>query len=312
MKHQVAVIGEGVIDRFVDADSTRDVIGGSPLNTAVALRRAGVDATWWNRVSTDPEGAAIFAYAEQNGVAGRGVIRVAAPTSVVRIQLNDHGVPSYTFELAGAADWSWSDADFAGLGSEYSLVQIGSLTCVLQPGSDALLKAVRGLRAGSNPPVISYDPNARPKAASDEADADRMRQRVLDFVAEADLIKVSDEDLEWLAPGVPPTATAMQWSANGPKLVIMTKGRQGSAAFVNGVKVADEPIIDLPLVDTVGAGDTFMAWLVRGIVTDHDCQIPSAPADISRLLQQATLASAINCSRAGCNPPLRAEVLEAD
>ena len=136
-----------------------------------------------------------------------------------------------------------------------------------------------------------------------------MRARALALVPLADLVKVSDEDLAWIAPDAPPTATAMRWSTLGPRLVVMTKGAEGAAAFVSGVKVAEVPIHRLPLVDTVGAGDTFMAWLLRSVVVDHGVSIPVEPAAVTTMLELAANAAAINCSRAGCVPPTAAEVL---
>lgn len=309
MNHQVAVIGEGVIDRFLEGNGQRDVIGGSPLNTAVAARRTGIEATWYNRVSTSPEGQAIAAYARDNSVAGPGMLMVDEPASIVSIEINEAGVPQYQFALEGASDWNWSEAEMDAFLSAAPVLQVGSLTAVLEPVSSALLSALRSAKKRRTPPLLCYDPNARPKAAADAASADRMRRRVLDFVAIADLVKVSDEDLEWLAPGVPPTASATTWSTLGPKLVIMTRGADGSAAFANGVKVCDVDSTPTDLVDTVGAGDTFMAWLLRAVVQDFGNAIPMQPQDIATMLRQAGQAAAITCSRKGCNPPYRAEVL---
>ena len=309
MSTAVAVLGEGVIDRFERTTGVQDVIGGSPLNTAVALRRAGVDSTWWNRVSTDAEGQAIFDYAQLNGVAGAGVFRVPEPTSIVTVRLNEAGVPAYEFSLDGAADWGWAEAELAGFDLPYSVLQVGSLTTALEPGCTRLYEHLLALHSRSQRPLVAFDPNARPKAARDEAHADLMRARALAIVPLADLVKVSDEDLEWLAPEAPPSATAMKWSTLGPRLVVMTKGAEGAAAFVEGVMVAEVPIHRLPLVDTVGAGDTFMAWLLRSVVVDHGVSVPVEPAAVAKMLEQAAKAAAINCSRAGCVPPTLAEVL---
>ena len=310
MKHQVVVVGEGVIDRFLHGNEARDVIGGSPLNTAVALRRAGVDATWANRVSGDAEGRAIAEYALANGVAGELTLARPEPTSVVRIEVDGRGVPAYAFQLAGAVDWQWTAPELSLLFAAAPVWQLGSLTAVLEPGSTNLLATVRQAKASQTPPLISYDPNARPRAAESATAADAMRARVLEFVALSDLVKVSDEDLEWLVPGAPPSATAARWSTNGPALVVMTRGAAGAAAFANGVKIADVPGVPTELVDTVGAGDTFMAWLLRGVVQEYAGVIPTEQTAVRNLLSTAARAAAITCSRAGCNPPALMEVLD--
>lgn len=309
MSARVAVLGEGLIDRFVRASGVEDVIGGSPLNTAVALRRAGVEATWWNRVSSDPEGELIYQYALRNEVVGEGVIRTSEPTGVVTIHIDDRGVPSYDFALTGAADWGWQEQELEGFDSPYAVLQVGSLTTALEPGAAVLFSHLQRLHQRAERPLISFDPNARPQAATDDRRAEQMRQRALDLVPLADLVKVSDEDLAWLAPGTPPTATALAWSTAGPQLVVMTKGAEGAAAFVGGVKVAEVPVHPLPLVDTVGAGDTFMAWLLRSVVVDHAVSVPTEPTAVAQMLRSAAKAAAITCSRAGCNPPALAEVV---
>lgn len=307
MQQRVAVIGEGVIDRFLEPDGPRDVIGGSPLNTAVAMRRAGLASDWWARISLDAEGSRIADYAKLNQVAGPAMTQVPLPTSIVTVELQAGGVPRYGFHLDGAADWSWQPRDFAGL-SDYDVVQIGSLTAVLQPGADALLDALKQLRTMSPRPLISYDPNARPKAANDEAQADFMRTRVNALVGLADLVKVSDEDLEWLFPGQAPEASAAAWSNLGPNLVVLTRGSEGSKAYVAGSEIASVPGVQTEVVDTVGAGDTFMAWLVRGIAVDHHNAIPTDELSVAALLARAGAAAAVTCSRKGCNPPTLAEL----
>lgn len=308
MNLPVAVVGEGVIDRFVTSDGHLDVIGGSPLNTAVALRRAGVEVHWWGRMSSGPEGDALIHYAKTNDVLGGGVRIVDAPATIVTVELNEAGLPTYGFQLEGSADWGWSTTELAGLES-YSVIQIGSLGAVLEPGSSALLSTLKKLKGQANSPLISYDPNARPKAAADEREASRVRARVEEFVALADLVKVSDEDLEWLHPGCDPAQSAAEWSVRGPRLVVMTRGAAGAVAFVDGQICADIPGVHTKVIDTVGAGDTFMAWLLRGVVSDFGATLPTDAADITRLLEQAAAAAAITCSRAGCNPPLLADVL---
>ena len=308
MNNAVAVVGEGVIDRFVAPDGSTDVIGGSPLNTAVALRRAGVEAHWWGRMSSGPEGSALIEYAQSNNVDGVGIHTVDQSATIVTIRLDQNGVPTYGFHLEGAADWGWSESELDGL-QNYSIVQVGSLATVIEPGSTALLRKLQTLANSPTKPLISYDPNARPSAFPREHDAQHVRGRVAQFVQISDLIKVSDEDLVWLHPGIDPHVSAATWSTQGPSLVVMTRGEAGAIAFREGMPISSIPGVKTHVVDTVGAGDTFMAWLLRGIVRDHHNRLPTEISSISVLLEQAASAAAITCSRAGCNPPLYLEVL---
>ncbi len=305
---EVAVIGEGVIDRFLESSGARDVIGGSPLNTAVALRRAGVECDWWGRMSTGAEGEALVAYAAENGVAGVGVLRVDSPATLVTIELNSQGVPAYGFHLEGASDWGWTSEELQGL-SAYKVIQIGSLTSVLEPGSSALLARLRELKASATPPVITFDPNARPKAVKSVDEAQQVRSRVSEFLTIADFVKVSDEDLDWLNPGVAALDSAQIWSTVGPKLVVMTRGSEGAIAFCDGKVVASTPGVKVDVVDTVGAGDTFMAWLLRSLVEEYAANIPLDTEAVTAMLTQSAAAAAVTCSRKGCNPPRREEIL---
>jgi fructokinase len=307
MKQQVAVIGEGVIDRFIEPTGVRDVIGGSPLNTAVAMRRAGVDATWWAKVSNSVEGKAIFSYAQQNSVTGPNTSTVEAPAAIVNIELNSAGIPRYDFAIANAADWQWSVEDLEGL-SEFIAVQVGSLTSVMEPAASNILRTLNALRTRSEQrPTISYDPNIRPKAADSPEDEKRIKAIVQQLVAVADIVKVSDEDLEWIDTDTPPAETARGWSElEGVQLVVMTRGANGAIAFAGGEEVAEIPGVQVEVVDTVGAGDTFMAWLLKGILDNGS--VPKESDHVAAILHKAAKAAAVTCSRSGCNPPLLSEV----
>jgi fructokinase len=128
------------------------------------------------------------------------------------------------------------------------------------------------------------------------------------MVQVSDLVKVSDEDLFWLKPGVDPSESARVWSTQGPKLVVLTLGANGSKAFSEGTEIASVSGEKTNVVDTVGAGDTFMAWLVAQIAHDYDSRIPSNSAEVTSLLQTASKAAAITCSREGCKPPYAGEL----
>jgi len=160
-------------------------------------------------------------------------------------------------------------------------------------------------------PLVSYDPNARPAAAHDERDAQAMREGVAAWCSLADFIKVSDEDLRWLAPGVPEAQQAADWSSNCA-FVVMTRGGDGASIFVDGAHVADVPPMRVEVVDTVGAGDTFMAWLIRGVLqavettTLHD--LAHDTDALIHIVSVAARAAGINCSRRGCNPPTLDEI----
>ena len=304
---QIGVYGEGVIDRFLSTDGFRDVIGGSALNCAVALASAGVTSFWCGRYSSDAEGLSLRDYAQVHGVASPRLHRGSEPASIVEVSIDAAGVPAYQFRLHGSVDWQWNESELTQSFDGLSILQISSLACVLPPAAGLLPQAIH--RAKQQGALISFDPNARPAAAASAAEADDMRAAIEKLVALADLVKVSDEDLSWIREGENPSDVAAAWSSQGPQLVVLTCGADGARAYQHGKEVAIVPIHSLPVIDTVGAGDTFMAWLLRGIAQDHRGSIPTDVNAITTLLQQSAKAAAITCSREGCVPPTRDEVI---
>ncbi|MCX6403590.1 MAG: carbohydrate kinase [Actinobacteria bacterium] len=305
---KIAVIGEGVIDRFIQGDSYHDVIGGSGLNTAVAMRRAGANATWFTRSASDPNGQALTKYAEAEGVALQPPIEGNEPASLVNVTISNNGQPQFEFHLDGSVDWHWQEGELDRLGEGFELIHLSSLSAVLDPGAELILHKIKEIKQQPTSPLISFDPNARPSAAKDENQACLMRTRIEEFVKLVDLVKVSDEDLGWIRPEIPAYELARLWSTAGPKLVIMTCGGEGAVAFSEGIEICTVPAVTVDVLDTLGAGDTFMGWLLYQIANEHNCRIPVDHNSAASLLSTAAKAAAITCSRNGCNPPFNSEI----
>jgi fructokinase len=128
----------------------------------------------------------------------------------------------------------------------------------------------------------------------------------------ADVVKVSSVDLAWLAPGRAPADVAARWLAGGTSLVVVTAGAAGSVAYARGGRSISASAQPVQLVDTVGAGDSFMGALLAGLVR-CDVATPAAlatidDATIGAVLRFASSVAAITCSRAGADPPWRDEV----
>jgi fructokinase len=182
-------------------------------------------------------------------------------------------------------------------------VHFGSLASWLPPGDAAIATRVGELRARGV--AVTYDPNVRPHLQPDAAAA---RKQIEAAVRSAHLVKTSDEDLAYLHPDEPVEDVARSWLDLGPDVVVVTRGGAGAIAFT-----ADDAIVRPPLrvdvVDTVGAGDAFMSGLLDALYgrgrLSPDGLVDAVPwADV---LDDAALVAAITCSRAGANPPRRAE-----
>jgi len=144
--------------------------------------------------------------------------------------------------------------------------------------------------------------------------ADEVRPRVEALVQLSDVVKVSDEDLGWLYPGADPVAVAREWQRGTPALVVVTFGGKGAVAVSDaGAVEAVAPRVEV--VDTVGAGDSFMGALIDGL-WEHDLLGAGrrealnavGAATVQQVLDRCCAVAAITVSRAGANPPRREEV----
>ena len=156
--------------------------------------------------------------------------------------------------------------------------------------------------------VLTLDPNVRPSLVGERS---AYVARLEGWVSLADVVKVSQADLAWLYPETGPDAVAAAWLARGPCLVVVTKGHDGSFGLTarDRVNVAGTPVI---VSDTVGAGDAFtsglLAWLHEAGWLER-ARIQEIPGDaLHACLTFANRAAAITCTRAGAQPPTRAEM----
>jgi fructokinase len=148
-------------------------------------------------------------------------------------------------------------------------------------------------------------------------DQDAARHRIAGLVGSVDVVKASEDDLRWLQPTRSVADVAAEWSTQGPALVVVTLGARGALA-VTGTGYVEVPGRAVEVVDTVGAGDSFMAALLAGLHRRDLLGAAARPAlralaapDIEGLLSEAVLASALTCTRVGADPPTAAELAAA-
>ncbi len=301
------VIGEALVDVVVHADGRRDEHpGGSPANVALGLARLGrpVDLLTW--LAHDAYGARVRSHLEASGVRLLSGNRSALSTPVAIARLDELGQASYQFELTWDMPTTWAGDNVAPL-----VVHTGSIATTLAPGGPAVLREVTARRATS---TITYDPNARPALMGTPALA---RPIVEQFLRVADVVKASDNDMEWLYPGQRPDDVAARWARSGPAVVVVTHGAGGAFAVTAGGARLQLPALPVDVVDTVGAGDSFMSGLIDGLWTEgllggsQRAALKAIDADtLQRVLERCLRIAAITVSRAGANPPRRAELGE--
>ncbi|MCW0457368.1 carbohydrate kinase family protein [Xanthomonas sacchari] len=296
------VCGEALYDIFIDGYAGTSVgmtarQGGSPFNVAIGLARLGAPSALFTGLSTDPLGRQLRATLEGEGVALDYCIDKREATTLVMVALDASGVPNYAFYGTGCADRALTEADLPTLDARVGGLHFGSYTLVAETTAStfqALAERERGQR------LISLDPNVRPTVEPDMA---VWRARLARWIALAHVVKVSQEDIELLYPQQDPFAIARSWLQQGPSLVVMTLGGDGAVAW-RGDSEARVPGRVVQVVDTVGAGDSFQAALLQQLPDPAAlAALGSEPAALERLLQFCVAAAAINCTRAGANPP---------
>lgn len=279
------VLGEALVDIVLSptAEPAR-FPGGSPLNVAVGLARLGVPTRLHTAIGEDADGRLIRDHVAASGVTLTPESVRPGHTSVAEATIGPDGAATYDFRIS----WDLSPIDPAGA----DLVHTGSIGAVLAPGADVVEETLA--RATG---LVSFDPNVRPALMGDR---DAAVARVERFVRLADVVKASDEDLAWLYPGASIDSVLERWLASGPRLVAVTAGGAGARALTEA-GVVTVPVPPTTVVDTIGAGDSFMAALVADVL-DRGFSDPLGS------LTFAARCAAITVSRAGANPPRRDEL----
>lgn len=301
MSAAVVVLGESLVDVVARADgTTSEHPGGSCANVAVTLGRLGRDVRLLTRLGDDERGAAVRGWLAASGVRLVAPPLPGARTASATATLDLDGSATYVFDLLWSLDETPPPLS--------AVVHTGSVAATLEPGAATVRRMVGAARGHA---LVSYDPNVRPALADGH---DATRRAVEDTVALADVVKVSVEDLAWLHPGVDALEVARAWLGLGPVLVVVTDGGRGAIAVTADESVA-VPAVRVAVVDTVGAGDTFMGTLLDGLVTAGAAGpggrevLATMPADVlGVLLARCARAAAVTVSRPGADPPTRAEL----
>jgi fructokinase len=255
-------------------------------------------------LSTDFFGDMLADSLRADGVSLDYVARLPDPSTLAFVQIGE-GEPHYAFFDAASAHRRWTRRASPALDDGVKALHVGSLTLIEPPVADEILSLMREQK-GSR--VLSIDPNCRPTVTHD---LPGYRIRLAEMFKLADIIKLSAADLEYLQPGADPDIVARGWIADGSSLVVLTRGGSGATAWTQDgqVTVAAEPI---QVVDTVGAGDSFIAatlfQLDRMRLLASGSLAGIGPTEAETVLSFAVRVAAITCSRAGANPPTLSEL----
>lgn len=307
----VLVIGEALVDVVHSGDGgIKNVPGGSPANTAVALARLGITTFMKARISKDKFGSEIRSYLENQNVDLNLSLFVDEPSSVIDAFIQKDGSAKYEANLKGASDYGWTESELdIALAENIKIIQLGSLTSYIEPGASNVENWYKKLRNNSKH-LLTFDPNIRhPLDAEPE---DEVRKRAKNLASLAHVVKASDEDLSWISPDQDVIETAKNFIENGTTLVVITLGKNGAVAINSNFEVIQIPAPVVEVKDTIGAGDTFAAALIAQLlekqIVDEKALSALAVSDLRDILSNCAMTSALTCSRQGANPPYRHEV----
>ena len=307
------VCGETLIDLVQSDAATSDshsstwlaLSAGGPMNSAVALGKLGRDTHFLGRISRDAFGRQLRQHILEANVKLDLATESSQATSIAVVSLDEQGVASYTFHFNDTANFGWQVDDLPVLNSD-DWLHIASLSCVVSPGAEVLLDWMHDVTAG-----ISYDINVRPTVITDpDAYWSKVQPWLRMVGRRGGIVKASDEDIKFLAKAASssageseadPVELAGRWVEQyGLGLAVITLGPGGGAAVELGGDITRVPGFPTKVVDTVGAGDTFMAGFLDGYV--------KLRLGIEGSLERGAAAAAIVCSRRGAQPPTEAEV----
>lgn len=301
------VCGETLIDLVKDEDAPSDTFSsswlalsaGGPMNTAVALGLLGNPTQFLGRISTDDFGRQLRGHIERAGVQLDLAVTTDEFTSLAVVSLDEQGKASYAFHFDQTANFRWQPDELPALSAD-DWLHIASLALVVEPGAEVLLDWVRGTSA-----PISIDINVRPTVISDPAEYWRRVQPWVALVGErGGIVKASDDDLAFLARA----GGGADWkqlaegyrTEHGVGHVLVTRGEGGASALPREGDWVDVAGFPTEVLDTVGAGDTFMAGFLDGFV--------ARGAGLSDALTRGAAAASIVCGRKGAQPPSTEEV----
>jgi len=303
------VCGETLIDLIRASEGPQDAAvstwsalsAGGPMNSAVALGRLGMQTQFLGRLGSDAFGEQLRGYIDASGVGLDLAVQSSQSTSLALVSLDTAGVATYTFHFGDTANFGWQPEELPSLSAD-DWLHIASLSCVVNPGAEVLLDWMRTVRSG-----VSYDINVRPNVIGDPTIYWQKVEPWLQVIGgHGGIVRASDEDINFLPTSrstSDPIAVAADWvRAYGLNLAVITLGSYGAVAIEASGKQTRVSGVPTEVVDTVGAGDTFMAGFLEARINRE--------LSLEESLSRGVAAASIVCSRRGANPPTAAEVDE--
>lgn len=287
---RVVVIGEALVDVVENAEGRTRHPGGSPMNVAFGLGRLGLPTTFVTEFGNDDHGLLLDEHLRSAGVS---IVRAVDPagTSSATARLGHDGSAQYDFQLR------WDPPSMHV--PEAEIVHTGSIAALHEPGARRVQQMVESRMAGA---LVTFDPNVRPALLGSR---DRARELVDWYARRSAVVKLSDEDADWLFPDRS-VEEVLDWLLDrGVLIAALTLGADGSLLKAPSASVVIEPR-ETPVVDTIGAGDAYMAGLIAGaasLLRDGLSLGDLSSSQLADLGVTAAAVAAVTVSRSGAVPP---------
>ncbi len=289
---RILVVGEAVVDVITTEDGSVRVPGGGPANIAVALAQLGRSVDLLTALGSDDDGVRIDEHLRLHGVHVRGESWTSSPTSTAVAHLDATGAASYSFDI------HWEPAKLPPQPA-LAAVHVGSLGAYLAPGAHITADVLQQTIAAE----VSFDPNIRPDLLRHAA----ALARTSAILAEATIVKLSDEDAAWLYPDLDALAVLDLLLESGPRLVALTRGSDGAllrSTDSDVVSVKSHPRL---VSDTIGAGDSFMAGIIDAVLQLGGSQNLNTGA-VRQVGQWASAIAGLVVEQTGARMPSRDDV----
>jgi fructokinase len=305
------VLGEALVDMVIkDTSTVKTYFGGGPLNTAIALARLDEEVCFNFPVSTDYYGQKTLELLKDNNIKYIYPKLSELPTTLAMSSLDSEGKSTYQFYRNQTAQ---RDIDKELIScvvpKNTKCIHTGTLAIAEEPDVSIIESVL--LNSKANDIVISIDPNIR---ANNFKDKDTYRKNVFKIMATADIIKLSDDDIEFLYPQktLENSIQLLKQQFNLCSLLVITRGK--NATIVSSFKHHIECQLDtIKVVDTIGAGDCFIAGLLHALMQksllDKNSLKEIEKEQLFAVIKTANIVAGLNCTQNGCNPPYKTQVV---
>ena len=300
--YDVAALGELLIDftcLSTDTDGYPTMAahpGGAPANYLAALTKFGAKTAMIGKVGSDAFGRLLIKTLKGAGIDTRGMlVSDDVFTTLAFVTLDDSGDREFSFARKPGADTQlrFDEIDL-GVIDASKVLHFGTLSMTNEPARDATYKAVE--YAAGHGKLISFDPNLR-KPLWD--DLDEAKRQMLWGLKHADIVKISDEETEFLFGIAPEEAAKHIIDSFGVRLVYVTCGAEGCFYRTKTASGFVKALSGIAVKDTTGAGDIFGGSSMYGLLRAGGVPEKLTAEELENIVSFACASAGLSTTKAG-------------